>query len=84
MVVCTRDVRAHAEAEDTAQGSHQRESPCQGASHLVLGPVPKVMEGKAVPYYLGEAGLELGARKPLPPMRSGTPEASFRKWRDNS
>lgn len=40
-----------------------------------LGPVPKLMEGKAVPYYLGEAGLELGARKPLPPMRSGTPEA---------
>ena len=52
-----------------------RESPCQALSPGALGPVPKLMEGKAVPYYLGEAGLELGTRKPLPPVRSGTPAA---------
>ena len=38
-------------------------------------PVPTLMEGKVIPYYLGEAGLELGTRKPLPPVRSGTLEA---------
>ena len=38
-------------------------------------PVPTLMEGRVIPYYLGEAGLELGTRKPLPPVRSGTLEA---------
>ena len=38
-------------------------------------PVAKLMEGRVVPYYLGEAGLELGTRKPLPPVRNGTLEA---------
>lgn len=58
-----------------AQGSHQRESPVPGRFTWCLGPMPKLMEGKAVPYYLGEAGLELGEKTTSPPMRRGTPEA---------
>lgn len=75
MVVCTRDVRAHEKQKIRSGQPSERVSVPGRSSPGALGPVPKVMEGKAVPYYLGEAGLELGAEKTTSSHEEWDPEA---------
>ena len=86
VVVCTRDVQVHTEAEDTAQSSHQRVSPCQGALtwHFHRAPCAHADGRKSHPILPGRSRSGAGHQKTTSSREEWDPWSSFRKWRDNT
>lgn len=82
-VVCTRDVRVHAEAKDTAQGSRQRVS-VPGALTWCSRPCAQADGRKGCPVLPGRSRSGAGHQKTTSSREEWDTCSSFRKWRDNT